>query len=175
MNTHLCNSGFHVSKKYILYFLVIIAIVGIILGIWLSCNFILPCSQIPIFNLFVKPRFFHLYTINTIPLLAFYIFIIFSLPTILYFSLFLFYMAHGFCGMTVYLLYGSCGWLIRNLLMFSSFSTSILIWLFILYQKESRRVQPVQTGCIALLLSFLITIIDYLFISPFFGNLIVYF
>ena len=146
------------------------------LGLLSGCGLVVLAAdslfvfQIP--QLLSSPSFFRLLFINSIPVLAVFTLIKFSLRGMLKLVAFFQAFSISFSGMLVYSAVGESGWLIRPLFMFSSgiISLGLLLYLCLKTTRPGRR-----DVLIALITVFGITVFDRHIISEFLEKLIVYY
>ena len=103
--------------------------------------------------------------VNTFPGLLLIVLFAAQKFSLVFATMFLYGLFHGFCGMGIVLAYGSGSWLIRCLLLFSSGAVSVLLWWLILSCVHRRCLSRLAFGYV--LLSSFVSFFDYIVISPF--------
>ena len=107
-----------------------------------------------------------LYTVNALPVAVLMaLFAVQSYGPICV-TMFLYGLFRGFCGMSTVLAFGSGGWLVRCLLMFSGGFVSVLMW-WLIFSYFNRRFHSLKLICSLVLFVGLVTVFDYFVISPF--------
>ena len=112
-----------------------------------------------------RPNLFLLFVINVLPIYLFTAIFVFRSYGLVFIMMFLYGLFRGFCGMCTVLAFGSGGWLVRCLLLFSGSAVSVLMWWLTLSYFVCRC--HVLKLLFSLLFVSLVTFIDYFVISPF--------
>ena len=162
---HFCP---HSGKRNFLLFL--IWVIGLLLGT-LLCNFAsFNCIEFLYEAVSVKPSIPGLLLVCTLPVALSSIAICSRVFLIAYLLVFLNAISLGFCGTIINISFGSSAWIIRPMLLLSSGCASVLMWWLLLQNNlEKHNRKHIR---LALIISCLVCILDFLFISPFVGDLI---
>lgn len=111
-------------------------------------------------------------TILILPLLISAVAVYFSKPAVIYLLSAFKAFSSGYCIYGTLAVYGSAGWLIRLLLLFSDTCiTVVLMWFWIRHISGSKRALTADTA-VCTVLAGLIGIIDYTVVSPFLVTLV---
>ena len=153
------------KQKGVWICLSVVWIFGILLGIGVV---IFDKDIYIITNSVVKhqPDIVLLYIVNLLPVLMLLALFTAQAYGLICLITFLYGIFRGFCGMCTVLAFGSGGWLIRLLFMFSSGLISALFWWLILSDKQYSRCF-LKLSCTTVLLVSFVTLFDYFVISPF--------
>lgn len=119
----------------------------------------------------LRPNLFFLFLSNAIPLIALIALITVRRYGFIYVILLLYGTLRGYCGMYVTFAFGSGGWLVRCLLLFSSSLVSVVMWWLILSSFD-RKHRNLQLICCSVLSVCCVTLFDYFIISPFLMGII---
>ena len=152
--------------------LLIASVVGLIIGISLS----LYQPLFPNFtsSLLDTPKLHFAFLRNLFP--ACILLSVYYLPGfITHCLIFANYLSYGFSGMMFYRTFGDCSWLIRPLLMFSSYASVVVMWFFLFHNSRSELHQSYNALYMPIICFGAITLLDVFFVSPFLAQLIIYF
>lgn len=114
----------------------------------------------------LRPGLGFLYAINVFPIAVLAVLFAARANGLIYTTVFLYGLFRGFCGMCTVVAYGSGGWLVRFLLLFSAAVGSVLMW-WLIFSYLSRNCVHTKLICSLALLVGLVTLFDYFVISPF--------
>ena len=150
---------------------IILSMLGIFLGIVLSvCNSHLA-TKMDISVFCAMPTYSCLLAVNVIPIAVLACLLAFSLTT-LCFPLVLHYsVSRGFTGMLFYLSYDNGACLIRFLLCFSGYTTTVLLWWLLLRNMNRIRTRLLKDTCLSLVVVCVVTVIDFKVIAPFLSSM----
>lgn len=154
---------FHHKRGFIC--IPVIWILGILLGVAVV---IFVGDTYTIVNSAVKlrPNLGMLYAVNALPVVVLVALFAVRSYGLICAMMFLYGLFRGFCGMCTVLAFGSSGWLVRCLLLFSSGFVSVLVWWLIFFSISHKSCSLKLIVCLALFVS-LLTFLDYFIISPF--------
>lgn len=171
MNTHQPGLRVFSGNRVHIPVLVLLTWLGLSVGMAFSvCNSHLT-SGISTSAFCVIPTYGCLLAVNVIPIAVLTCFLAFSLTAFCYPFVFLYSVSRGFVGMSFYLALGAGAWLIRLLLCFSGYITSVLMWWLLLRcLKENRRNLP-KDACLAFIIICLTTVADFKLIAPFLSGI----
>jgi len=163
---------YHQSRRQIL-FLATLWFTGLLFGI-LLCS-LKSYDSVGILHRAVidTPAPFALFLVCVLPVALTAIAVSLPLFGLIYPTVVLTAVSHGFSGTVIYIAQGSAAWLLRPLLLFSASCTSVLMWWLLLQDEPKRRLR--KNVILAGVLSCVIFLIDLLVISPLVGELAKYF
>ena len=118
----------------------------------------------------LRPNLYLLYLSNAFPLVVLWILLVVRRYGFACTILFLYGIFQGYCGICVSFAFGSSGWLVRHLLLFSSSFASVAIW-WLMLSSFNLRFRRRQLFFAALFVSS-VTFVDYFVISPFLMEII---
>lgn len=147
-----------------LFCLSVVWILGVLLGVAVV---IFAGDIYVIVNAAVKlrPNLVLLYAVNAFPIFVLVALFVVRSYGLIFAMMFLYGLFRGFCGMCTVLAFGSSGWLVRCLLLFSSGLVSVLMW-WLIFFCMSRRSYCLKLICILVLLVSIVSFLDYFVISP---------
>ena len=131
---------------------------------------LLSCDMI--IGLATQPTIFSILFINSFPVIFTICFMFAPLRVLVFPILFFQALFFGFTGISVSFIFGTAGWLVRPVLMFSGIISSVLLWWFLLCKTESVHWKDLAFLFVLLLA---VSLSDFFIVSRFLQNLIVYF
>ena len=151
----------------------LLSVSGFFLGIVLSVYNTSLASGIDTSIFYITPTYAYLLTVNVIPIVVLVCFLAFSLTPFCYLLVLLHSVCHSFIGMLFYLSFGDGAWLIRFLLCFSSYATTVFMWWLLLRNVGSVRANLLQDPCFSLIIICATTVVDFKIIIPFLSSIFV--
>ena len=175
MNTYFIFNRFNSRNHIMVTTAAALWFLGLIVGIVLTTT----CPADSICNLrfavFQQPSFVCLLLATSLPIIILYLLLNRRLMGFCYPLFLTEAICRGFCGMLLFLAFGSCSWLIRFLFMFSHSLGSVLIWSFFLQNIYYKSVRLFPVFHLLLIANFGICLIDYFIISRYLSSLLLYF
>lgn len=152
-------------QKRVHFCLPVVWILGVLLGVtvvvFAGDIYVIVDSAVKL-----RPNFGLLYTVNALPVAVLVALFAVRSYGLICATMFLYGLFRGFCGMCTVLAFGSSGWLVRCLLLFSSGFVSALTW-WLIFSCFSRRGCSLKLICSLALFVSIVTVLDYFVISPF--------
>ncbi len=148
-----------------LFFLTVIWLLGILLGI-AAAIFSEGAYCAASLAVKVRPKLGFLYLFNGVPVAVLMALLVLQFDKLLFAVMLLFGLFRGFCGMFTVLAFGSGGWLVRGLLLFSSGAVAVLMW-WLIFSPVGRKSSILTTACVLTLYISAFTLFDFFVISPF--------
>ena len=164
---------FSTHTKLPIYILCLLWICGLLLGIMLASYSDHSLTDTLHNALLTAPQFSSLFLVVAIPVSLTAVAVSTPLFALSYPLIFLIALSHGYSGISIYLIYGSCAWLIRPLILFSASCTSVLIWWLLICGCDSCN-HKADVRLTTIIFS-IIFIINLFVVSPLFDDLTKYF
>ncbi len=146
---------------------------GLLIGILLCNSRAFDCAAVLRCAVAEMPSPIGLLLVCLLPVALTAIAVCSPLIGILYLTVVLNAISHGFCGTVIYIALGSAAWLLRPMLLFTSCCTSALMWWLILQNEgQNRNRKNIRTAGIV---SGIVFIVDLFVVSPLVDNVSKYF